>query len=294
MFVLMFPACTLPEPIKESGHVAQDLAREQLIQSAFIQGDGLKLHYVVRPSESKNLIVFVHGTPGNWSIFAKQLEDSALSKSATLVAIDRPGWGQSSVTEKENDPSLQKQSQLISPFLKKLKDFYSADQLVLVGHSLGASLVPKIAIDNSGLVDVVVAIAGDLTDDYPSAYWYNTAAQFLVIKWMISKEMAKANDEVIALEGSLAEMKSQWQDLDAPLLVLQGNQDGLVDPRHADFAQTLKTQNQVRVIRFEDAGHLFHLTHTSQVNEILRQVLRHDDYGIFDMNNCEIVQLQVC
>jgi pimeloyl-ACP methyl ester carboxylesterase len=214
-------------------------------------------------------------------MFAPQLASEQLAEKATLVAIDRPGWGQSIIIDDDGELSLARQSALLGPLLARLKERYLSDNLVLVGHSLGGSLVPRIAVDHPEVVDAVVAVAGDLTDDYSPANWFNHVASWKFASWLLPTKADKANREVMALAADLATMKSRWPELAVPLLVLQGQDDGLVDPRHAQFAETLTTASRVTVKKFEGAGHLLHLTHSKQVNQLLAEVVERHHSGIF-------------
>ncbi len=275
--------CFMPEAIVSSDRLAGALVDSQRVSSARIERDTASIHYVARASTGANLLVFIHGTPGDWKIFAPQLESALLADTATLVALDRPGWGRSSVDGGRVDPSLAEQSSLIGPALRDLKAKYDADNLVIVGHSLGGSLAPKIAMDHPAVVDAVVVIAGDLTDDYPAARWYNNLASWMIVSWMLPGSMAKANDEVLALRAGLADMKIHWRTIRAPMLVIQGQRDGLVDPRHADFAESLATDNVVKVVRFDDGDHLLHLRHSQRVNRLLAQVVLREQNHFFEM-----------
>ena len=151
----------------------------------------------------------------------------------------------------------------------ELKSDFHVKHLYVVGHSFGASLVPRIAMDFPEVVDGVVVIAGDLSDEYPAAHWYNQLADWRAVSWILPGDMKKANREVMALNPSLGKMMPLWSDLHVPVMVIQGEKDGLVDPRHADFAEALQTKDLVKVERFPDAGHLVHLTHSDEVNALL-------------------------
>lgn len=275
MFILaaLLSGCLLPEGIQETERSSHRLIDEGVVESRYLTIEGVRFHYVLREAQSDYLIFFIHGTPGEWTIFGKQLEDELLFGGASIVALDRPGWGQSDIISGERAVSLEAQSRLIAPALAQIKAQLKASKVMLVGHSLGASLVPRIAIDYPGLADYVVAVAGDLTDEYPAARWYNYVADSGWLSWMVPETMALANDEVLALEASLAKMGDDWAKLHEPLLVLQGEEDGLVDPRHADFAQQLKTGSTVRVVRLNEAGHLMHLSHSDNINGLIYQAL---------------------
>ncbi|PWY63720.1 alpha/beta fold family hydrolase [Aspergillus sclerotioniger CBS 115572] len=61
---------------------------------------GFKFHYVCNDSgnrgpadQAKPVVVFIHGFPDSWAIWRHVLSSSSLQESATLVAVDMPGYG---------------------------------------------------------------------------------------------------------------------------------------------------------------------------------------------------------
>ncbi len=272
-------ACFTPDAIVKSERKAESLIHEDQVYSRTVTINRVDLHYVVAGGGPLGLIVFVHGTPGDWTIFSPQFESQHLIEQATLVGIDRPGWGRSSALSADADLSLSAQSKKIGPLLSELKRRYAAQKLVLVGHSLGGSLVPRLAMDFPEDVDGVVVLAGDLSDEYPAARWYNELASWKVLSWALPDMLVLANKEVLVLNNSLAQMRPLWSQLAAPMLVIQGAKDSLVDPRHADFAEALRTKNTVRVERFPDGNHLVHLSAADAVNDIILRFVKDDVLG---------------
>ena len=279
---IFLSSCFAPESIEGSGIIANKLVKAEVVQSRMLNQGGTKFHMMTRNASSSNLVVFIHGTPGEWTIFSPQMRSEVLAGAASLVAIERPGWGLSETSQKDKILSLAEQSGMLGPALKALKEEYRSDNLVIVGHSLGGSLVPRIAMDFPQLIDAVVVIAGDLTDDYSPAHWYNDVASWWAIRWMIPGIMQRANEEVLQLAPDLAAMKPLWGKITAPLLVVQGVQDGLVDPRHADFAERVETSGPVKVIRFEQGDHLLHLSDAKSVNKIIAEVVNRESSRIFE------------
>ena len=53
------------------------------------------LFFAESGDSSKQMVLFVHGTPGSWQGYEYYLQASELTSRAHLVAVDRPGFGQS-------------------------------------------------------------------------------------------------------------------------------------------------------------------------------------------------------
>lgn len=275
LFALLALAGCTPEVIEEAQQRADELVTTGALRSRQFFGDDYSLHYVDRGSVRDPAFVFIHGTPGDWRIFVRQLEDQALIEGAHLVALDRPGWGGSTIPKGEAhiETDFSEQAKYISYLLVELRERNRGKAVVLVGHSLGATLSASIAMEYPDLVDGVVVIAGDLASTFAEPEWYNKLASTALVHAVLPKDMCFANDEVIALPGNLNMMKPNWKNLSVPMLVIQGSKDELVDPRNAEFAEQLNTQSFVTVKRFADAGHLLLLTHAGEINTLLREFM---------------------
>ena len=161
---------------------------------------------------------------------------------------------------------------MLEPLLQELKNLHK--KVIVVGHSLGGTLAPRVAMQYPSLIDGSVAIAGDLTSTHLKKEWYNEVASWKLTQFILPPTLKDANDEVLALPRNLDEMNQHWPKLLSPLWVIQGGEDTLVSPKNADFARSLQTRSDVYVNYFENAGHLIHITHAEKVNAILQAALR--------------------
>ncbi|AYO57364.1 hypothetical protein CO230_04030 [Chryseobacterium sp. 6424] len=94
-----------------------------------------KLSYIDAGRGAKT-IVFLHGAFMNKEIWVPQIE--TLKKSYRVIAVDLPGHGNSDV--KDNEVSIQDFGKKISELLESLK----ANNVILVGHSIGADVCLEI------------------------------------------------------------------------------------------------------------------------------------------------------
>ena len=269
----MLQGCFAPNEIKHSESISQALYASGQVKSREIALENFTLHYVEGGVESSVAMVFIHGTPGYWQVFGPQLENEFLRSNLKLIAIDRPGWGSSSRDYSDDETSLARQSDLIAPLLKKLKD--EGREVILVGHSLGATLAPRLAMAYPEFVDGAVAIAGDLSNDFYRKAWYNDLADVGLVSVLLPRALCYANDEVLALPENLIDMEQYWSNYNSPLWVIQGGKDSLVDPRNAQFAESLKTRSDVTVNYYPDGNHLIHINQSDEVNRILAGVAKH-------------------
>lgn len=209
--------------------------------------DDRKVHYWTIPGGPAR-IVFLHGTPGDWKAWAAYLRDPELQKRATLVAVDRPGFGESDPGR--TAPALTEQARLLEPLL------HSSDgPAVVVGHSLGGPIAAELAMDYPAEVRGAVLVAPSIDPSTEQPRWYNVAMTFLPVQWIAPKEFTWSNREIMPLVDELKQQLPRWKDLRMPVTVVQGAKDELVDPRTADFAERVLPKPNGKVVVVPDQGH---------------------------------------
>ena len=207
------------------------------------------IHYVEVGQQNSAPVLFLHGTPGSWSAFGSYLSDSHLASRLNMVAVDRPGFGQSDYGNLLIP--LAEQAQVLKPLVDRLT---RECNIVLVGHSLGAPLAVRMAMDYPEKIAALVLVAPSLDPELEKPRWYNNLSDYKLISWMLPTELASANLEVMALPDELQQMVPLWHTLDVPITLIQGEKDKLVHPDNADFAEKMVPRD-LRVVRLEDAGH---------------------------------------
>lgn len=243
----------------------------------FSQHGPLNLRYVESGDKGKSTVVFIHGTPGDWVAFASFLNEPTLQQEAHLIAVDRPGWGGSTLTDGEFEPGMEGQSQLLKDWLCEMSAGSATGKLILVGHSLGGTLAPRLAMDHPDCVSAVLILAGPLDPDLASPRWYNHVARVPPFGWLADKivgyGMRQSNKEMMVLKSELEKMRPLWSDIQVPVIVIQGGKDGLVNARHADFAEKVISSDDVNVIRLPDSGHFFLYSNKPLVLQEIRSLL---------------------
>ena len=212
--------------------------------------DGRFLHYAEVGEPGKTLIVFIHGTPGSWNNFAAYMADEELTRRANLIAVDRPGFGKSDY--KQVISSLQMQAEFLKPVLDRNATGYRA---LVVGHSLGATLAVRMAMDYPELLCGLVLVAPSLDPELEKPRWYNRLAASSLVRWAVPTDLALANQEVMNLEKELRIMLPLWETINLPVTVIQGEKDALALPANADFAERMLKNDRTKIIRIKNAGH---------------------------------------
>lgn len=272
---LLLSGCMTPEVfVEEERYFNRHVKDHPDLNEGHNESSDFSLNYASTGDRSLPAVVFIHGTPGNWRNASRYLMDARLQAQAHLVAIDRPGWGESRLTDNKAEPSFASQAALIKPLLEKLKRNKDNAGTVLVGHSLGASIAPRIAMDYPELVDAMVLISGSLDPELGKPRWYNFAASMGVVSWFIGPEMRRANREIMPLREELILMLPRWKEIKIPVTLIQGLKDELVYPENADFAERQLINADTRIIRLPEAGHFVPWEHRDRVTEAIADVLR--------------------
>jgi pimeloyl-ACP methyl ester carboxylesterase len=193
------------------------------------------------------MLLFVHGSPGDWKAWAHYLQSPELACFSSRVAVDRPGFGGS--RSGGVMPDLRAQAAMLTKLIPK------GQKAIVVGHSLGGPLVAWMAIDAPDKVCGAVSIAGSLSSAHEAPRWYNHLADLPLVKWVIPAEMVESNHEMMPLADELAKLEPYFVQLQVPLIVMQGGKDSLVDPVTADEVEKHSPRIWVRVQRLPMENH---------------------------------------
>jgi len=242
LLYLLLAGCSSPY---ESNN---DLLDKKSIRSSIYQIEDREIHYVERTGEGPT-ILFVHGTPGSWEAFRYYLANEELASKARLLSVDRPGFGGSSETGVIS--RLSEQARLLSPLLSREQE---TDKVLLVGHSLGAPIAARMALDYPDNIAGLLLIAPSLDPVLEKPRWYNRLASFRAVQWVVPSELKRANDEVMTLPGELEVLEPLWQLLRVPVTVVQGMEDKLVNPANIDFLEN-RIDNCLKSVRIKNGGH---------------------------------------
>lgn len=212
--------------------------------------EGRALHYAERGDPENPLVLFVHGTPGSMGAFLDYLTETQLSDRAHLVAVDRPGFGRS--TDGDWLPNLKSQA----AHLAALSQINRSDKpMVVVGHSLGGTIAYRMAIDFPDKVSTIVVVSSSIDPFVGQARWYNHLANNKLIRWMIPRDLQRANREIMPLAKELADMATYLAELTTNVTVIHGKDDRLVDYENLEFAAKHLPSASTRIVAVDNIGH---------------------------------------
>lgn len=198
--------------------------------------------------EVKRLIIFVHGTPGSLTAFTRYLNDPIMREHYHMISVTRPGWVDN---DDPKEPLLEVQARALEPLMRKDR---SGKGAVLMGHSYGGPVIARAAMDYPELVNGLVFVATTADPELSGPRWYNRFAVILP-RFILGAGLKGANDEILPLRPQLEEMLPRWQDIEMPVLIVQGDKDRLVNPGNALFMERMLVNSDVRYMHREGLGH---------------------------------------
>ncbi|RKF15749.1 alpha/beta hydrolase [Alginatibacterium sediminis] len=223
-------------------------------------------------------VVWVHGTPGSWSDGAYIIGSPSLTDDMLVYALDRPGWGLSQAKQQGLDVSdFESQAHFLLPWFKQIKSMNPDKPLVIVGHSWGASLIPSL-VSQSEDIDAALLLAGALDPSLAKPRWYNKFAGSVAGAWVLSQFdigelLLDSNKEMYNLAPGLQNSAQELAAMGIPTIVIQGLDDGLVDPLNARYAKQHLPKSNSRVIELEQQGHLLQIESPALIEQCIRALL---------------------
>jgi pimeloyl-ACP methyl ester carboxylesterase len=286
--------------------LAKRTERENPPRGNVIKINGADVHYVDSGTPGPT-VVLLHGngtTLDDW--FAADIFQQ-LSRSARVIALDRPGFGYST-RPRSRIWSPAAQADLLGLTLKSL----GADQVTVVGHSFATLVTVALAIRHPELVKSIVLMSGYY---YPSARAdvlvaaipavpvlgdidrYSVAPLFglalrpiaeakifapapVAASWKLfpfamtlrpGQLRAEAADAALMVP-SAAEWSPRYASLTIPVTIISGEGDQIVD--HASQSGRLaSTLPEASMIALRRVGHMIHHTSAERVLQAIQATL---------------------
>ncbi len=218
----------------------------------------------VSKSDSLPLVIFVHGAPGASDAFYDFMKDSTLVDSFQMISVDRAGYGYSDFGKSE--PSILKQAQ----FIAELPDFQdNNNKIILLGHSFGAPIVARMAIEFPEQVAHLILVAGTIDPDLEQIFWISYPADWWIFRWLVPTSMRVANDEKLRHVAELQKMDNLWQKITQPTTIIQGGKDFLAPAGNLDFALQKLKNASLDTVFIPSMNHFTPWTHPHLIKEAL-------------------------
>ena len=218
----------------------------------YLSKGGRSVRYITVGEKKDQLLVFVHGSPSSSAFWGYFLKDSTLLNNATLMAVDRPGYGYSGFGKIMT--SVKKQAQFLAEIMRKERGNY--ESIVVLGSSYGGTVAVRMAMDYPDLVDGIILQSASVAPGEEKTYWITYPTSHPGLSWMIPTVFRVANAEKLSHSTELEKMLPYWSRVTTDVTILHGTEDGLVFPGNASFARDrLVNSRYVEYVMVEGRGH---------------------------------------
>ncbi len=258
------------------------LAAKKREKGKTIEIDGTKIFYRESGNTSGTSIVFVHGNFGSGKWFEPSIK--LLEEEYHCFALDLPNFGRSG---RIDEVSIDRYGQFVISFMKTL----NLNGVILVGHSLGGSVVQSVLVRETGLVDRVVLIDSGPPDGLiTTAEVYGVldlyknnrdllrkAIMGIVPTRKLDSFVESLVDEALLMDPRCFEENARalekydyserLKDCSIPVLVLVGKKDLIITEEMARRFQIILPN--ARVIVLDGYGHSVNVENPELFTEIL-------------------------
>lgn len=194
-------------------------------------------------------VLFIHGTPGDWKAWGRYLGDSELQEKTFMLAVDRPGFGESD----SGNPVLSLETQASVIMQSALNEH--PGPFVVVGHSYGGAIQLEMAANFPDKISSLIILAGAIDPNLHEARWYHHLANTCLGRCVLPEPLNVATQEMLSLPTELKRMKVKLKEIQIPITVIQGGKDWLAPSGNAAYAQEALTAAEVKVIPLPKQGH---------------------------------------
>ena len=232
-----------------------------------IQNDSVSLFCATAGADTLPPLLLIHGAPGAWYGSRNFLEDTLLQQHYHIIAVDRLGYNKSRFKNKRRAvPGITLQAVAIHEALRLNRSFKSG---VIMGSSYGGAIAAKEVVLYPEAFHHLVMLAAAIDPDKEKFWWFNPWGHHGPIRWFLPRFINHATDEKYAHVSELRKMLGDWQKINIPITVVQGDADKIVDPANLDFAKKQLQGKQAEFILIHNAGHLIRWQHAALVRSIL-------------------------
>ncbi|MCC6798341.1 MAG: alpha/beta hydrolase [Candidatus Hydrogenedentes bacterium] len=204
--------------------------------------------------------IFIHGSPGSAGDWKRYLTNPM--PGFETVAVDRPGFG--ATNPHTPVASLREQASAIEPFLVERNGKWP----ILIGHSLGGTIVCQAAVDYPDKVGGLVILAGALSPELETIHWYQSVAELRIVSAVLPSVLTTSNRELLPLKQELEKLAAHLGEIKCPVAIIHGNKDSLVPVGNVDYLRAKLSKSALTdVLIIPNENHFLPWTIESTVRE---------------------------
>ena len=224
-----------------------------------------QIHYIQTGKQDKELLVFVHGSPGSWNAFERYIQDSLLLERYQMISVDRPGFGFSDYRDAKN---LEDQAKTLNAFLKQIKK--NNQSVTLIGHSYGSPLIAKMAVLDSLAYENLVILAGALDPKAEKPEKWRPVIASFPLKYLVPGALRTSNKELIWLKDDLYILDKELDKITSNIYIVHGTLDELVPFENVKYMETkFINAKKLQTDAIDSANHFIPWRHYGRIRDSL-------------------------
>ena len=216
-------------------------------------------------------IIMLHGTPGSamcWKGFLSEPDEYR------MIALDRPGFG----PVKGSSPDL---DETIGPLGELLKKIASGNgKVIIAGHSLGAGVAARLAVDHQDIVRGLLLIGGSIDPELEKTFIFQRIFAVPPLSWLLTRSLRSSNRELLQYTEFLEKLRPELAKIKCPVAVIHSRDDRLVPFENVNYAEKHFTNaTAFKIISLDSGGHF--INH-SRIGAIKQALQKHVVLGLAD------------
>ncbi|MFN8428670.1 MAG: alpha/beta hydrolase [Spirosomataceae bacterium] len=229
-----------------------------------IKGEKSVLFCATFGSDTLPPVLFLHGAPGRWEGFTKQLDDSLLQHKFHLIAPDRPGYGKSYFKRKYRKTDIVKQAEMLHAALALN---HSGKQAILVSRSYGGPIGALMTYKYPEAYSKHITMAPAVNPAAEKFFKFSKYGKWPVARWIIPKRFKTATDEKYDHIEELCNLEPIWEEIKVPTVLMYGGRDWVVSRENFEYVKQRMNPEYLKPNFIPDAGHRISRSHAGLLRE---------------------------
>lgn len=243
VFALLLSTSCVGDPMSPARKQIDNFKKNHSNQMGVHQGLHRKISYAFAGSPANRPVIFVHGSPGSREGWYSFLQDEKLISRFHMIVPDRPGYGDSGGGISE--PSLARQADDLWSLLSLNTSGLSP---ILIGHSYGAPLVAKMAMEHPE-IHALILVSGSIDPDLEDDQFIQKLGRLWGIRSLIPDFLRVCNEEITALKEELLRKDFDWNKIKTKVYAIHGSEDDLVPKENVDYLKKNIPGSEVIMIK---------------------------------------------